>query len=124
MPTTEQTYYVYFVTDGDYIKIGVASDIYKRIKGIQTGNPKKVSLVEYLEFQCKEYALFAEKELHRMFAERRTHGEWFDIANDYDFLMFIRRIDHDYNSIKTEFGNFMDAHWTTQHKLTYAVYGR
>ena len=124
---TEKICFVYFISDGSYIKIGVAENIQKRIKELQIGNPKKLFLVEYLEFNYKEQAYFAEKHLHQMFAKERMSGEWFNVADDYDFLMFIRLIKHNgygESQLDTEYGGFMKQHWTIKHEVTYSIYGR
>lgn len=60
----------YFITDGEYVKIGITEDIEKRLSGIQTGNPKKIKLIHYIEGN-KEY------EYHRKFKKYRANGEWF-----------------------------------------------
>ena len=118
--------FVYFVSDGKYIKIGVAIDIPKRIKGVQTGNPHKLYLVEYMVFPYLDAAYYAEKQLHETFKDFRMMGEWFDIADCYEFLMFIRFIKHEVGSpiLETHYKEFMDMHWSTSHQLRYAIYGR
>ncbi|PID03615.1 hypothetical protein CSV67_02950 [Sporosarcina sp. P2] len=66
--------YVYFVQAeiGGPIKIGSASNVSKRIKALQTGNPEKLRVLhtttggKRLEFH-----------LHRKFTEHHKFGEWF-----------------------------------------------
>ena len=104
--------YVYFVSDGDYIKIGISENIDSRIKGLQIGNARRLMLVEYIWFNSKSAALWAERELHEMYKNKRVLGEWFDIGFDYDFLALISEIRHGppvcYMDIKTEYNEFMN----------------
>lgn len=93
-PQAKRDTYTYFVSDGEFIKIGVAKDISKRVKGLQTGHPKEMILVQYLDFESKGEAHAAEKILHCAFHDKRMCGEWFDIANDRRFLRFIKKIRH------------------------------
>lgn len=49
---------LYFITDGTYVKIGVAIKVYKRMAQLQTGNPKFLWILAhfpkmgYLESWC------------------------------------------------------------------------
>lgn len=63
--------------EGGYLKIGVTNhnNIDKRIKQLQTGNPKKIEVVWFEE---RPYAQRAEKYLHTAFKDKCTHGEWFE----------------------------------------------
>lgn len=76
---------VYFITDGEYVKIGVSSCFVSRLKAIQTGNPKRLYL--YAKNNCTmNMARDMELKLHKMFSEYRTVGEWFifsDEVKDY-----------------------------------------
>ena len=100
------------ISDGDYIKIGIAENIDSRIKGLQIGNARRLMLVEYIWFNSKSAALWAERELHEMYKNKRVLGEWFDIGFDYDFLALISEIRHGppvcYMDIKTEYNEFMN----------------
>tara|TARA_Y100000361_G_C11161446_1_gene347661 strand:- start:6437 stop:6835 length:399 start_codon:yes stop_codon:yes gene_type:complete len=76
--------YVYMITDGSYIKIGKANDIDRRIRELQTGNPKKLEILHV--FECDEgEANTLEKQIHSDFACLRVHGEWFSMRI-LDFL--------------------------------------
>jgi hypothetical protein len=70
---------VYFITDGTFTKIGKADDVNKRLRELQTGNPKKLSVK-----LCIEGDEVEEKKLHKIFHRRRMVGEWFIIDFDYD----------------------------------------
>ena len=81
--------YVYFISDGEFIKIGVAESIEKRLKQIQTGNPRNLNVLfsipcraagyTYCEYTRKDYALDLERFLHQGFGEYHVQGEWFKI---------------------------------------------
>lgn len=61
---------VYFIQDGDAIKIGIGLDPDRRMKDLQAGNPRKLSLIG-------SYIGTDELALHKKFAEYRIHREWF-----------------------------------------------
>jgi hypothetical protein len=69
---------VYFIHDGEYVKIGVTnSGVQKRIKNLQTGSSRPLRVVATIQ-SCEPYKL--ESSLHTMFADKRVKGEWFDIT--------------------------------------------
>jgi hypothetical protein len=69
---------VYAITDGDgRCKIGKAVDIKKRMKQLQTGNPKQLRLAAYLRCGCASLAIRAESASHRALDGCRLYGEWF-----------------------------------------------
>lgn len=57
------------------VKIGIAVDVEKRRRQVQTGNPEPVRIVASLP-----HASDMEKVLHRRFARYRMQGEWFQPA--------------------------------------------
>lgn len=74
---------VYFLSDGDAIKIGHASGkLERRVSGIQTGHPGE--LVVLGAFPAD---IYGEMELHARFAHLRIRGEWF--RSDPELLDFI-----------------------------------
>lgn len=70
---------VYFITDGLYIKIGIADNLKRRFSSLQTSNPRK--LVALCIIPCKNRWEMQKYEilLHKRFSERRANGEWFYI---------------------------------------------
>lgn len=61
----------------EYMKIGICTSedvLERRIKTLQTGNPKKINLVHAEE---RISAKDAEIYLHQCFDEYRQEGEWF-----------------------------------------------
>ena len=67
---------LYFIQEGDAgaIKIG-RGDAPSRIKALQTGNPRELTLLATIE-----NAGFQEAFWHRLFNEWRIRGEWFSPA--------------------------------------------
>lgn len=86
---------VYFITDGIFTKIGKADDVNKRLKELQTGNPKKLQIKLSIEGGETE-----EKKLHKVFHRRRMVGEWFIIDFDYDEEFILEIIDLKFENIK------------------------
>ena len=71
---------VYFITDGQYIKIGYTkNDAKKRLKQLQTSSPKKLFLLGYINGDK-----MVEKSLHKQFYKSivRINGEWFSPTQD------------------------------------------
>lgn len=68
--------YVYLVKCGHLYKIGRAKNLKNRLIGIQF--PEKPCLIRAV--RCLQYG-FLEKALHALFAHKRTHGEWFALAD-------------------------------------------
>ena len=69
--------YVYFAQAGASVKIGVADNIDKRLKDLQTGNPIKIRLIAYIPALSKAHAYQIEHGLHRKFISYNVNGEWF-----------------------------------------------
>lgn len=72
--------HLYFITDGDHVKIGRANNVHKRVQSLQSGNPKQIWLTD--SFDNKGHK---ESELHNKLKRFRVRGEWFwlsDIVKD------------------------------------------
>ena len=70
---------VYFITNGEHTKIGIASDVERRLNNMQVSNPKEFELTTTLKPQnggVKEL----EKYLHAYYQEYNVSGEWFDLS--------------------------------------------
>lgn len=83
---------LYFINEQDvrtgeksnYYKIGIVRDSenrdsLNRLLEHQTGNPRKLSVVERLEMPAVEYV---ETNLHYLFARKRVLGEWLELDHD------------------------------------------
>jgi hypothetical protein len=65
---------VYFIGSEDGpVKIGMAIDVEKRIKGLQTSHHAKLALLATTTGGREQEAAY-----HRQFAASRLHGEWFE----------------------------------------------
>ena len=70
MPSLAQ--FVYFISDGDAIKIGLSKTPKGRLRTLQTGHPRELVLLASLEGSRR-----LEREIHERFANLRLRGEWF-----------------------------------------------
>jgi hypothetical protein len=82
--------YVYFIRTGDAIKIGIGTDVTKRIVSIQVGNPHKIELLHTIN-TSEEEARKIESQIHELFKKIHLNGEWFH-ANQFmmDFIHHIK----------------------------------
>ena len=99
---------VYIVQSEEYIKVGVAKDVKKRIQGIQTGNQYKLKLIGTKE-SLNDYEL--ESRIHTFLSNYRVIGEWFRISeNKMISLIELYKIDkvEDY-SIDNDYNNLADS---------------
>ena len=70
----EKQKYVYFIrSEPGEIKIGLAIDVEKRLRGLQTSHPYGLTLLAFVKGGQS-----VEREYHRRFAAHRLHGEWFE----------------------------------------------
>ncbi|MEA5554191.1 GIY-YIG nuclease family protein [Anabaena cylindrica UHCC 0172] len=74
--TTNSNRFIYVLKNREYYKIGIAKDVAKRMRKLQTGNPIKHLFVSSSFF---EDAPTFERLLHEAFAEYRGEGEWFKL---------------------------------------------
>jgi len=71
---------VYFILDeGEQaIKIGKADILEERLKGLQTGNPRRLKVVHFIDCKSSAHSNWMEKRLHKQFKHLRGLGEWFE----------------------------------------------
>lgn len=89
--------FVYFLTTkplpGEFdltpndIKIGIANDIGRRIKELQTGSSREIICLGSIKCKDREAAYRKEAALHKQFSHLRKHGEWF--SPGMDLLLYI-----------------------------------
>lgn len=60
-------------------KIGVSASWPKRLKSLQSGNPKPIGLYAFVDIGDRACALNAEWFLHSRLSDKRLTGEWFDV---------------------------------------------
>lgn len=75
---------IYFVYDGESVKIGKADDPQKRVSGLQTGSSKSLKLLYTMKGDER-----LESFLHELFEPYRKVGEWFSV--DGLLKEFLRR---------------------------------
>lgn len=75
----EKGVYVYVVdqADGTYVKIGVARDLPKRLRGLRCGNPQELAVHFTILFPTRAEAERVERVAHGLLKGRRAAGEWF-----------------------------------------------
>lgn len=80
-------------------KIGIATNPYKRIKNLQTGNAEVLQIIT--TYKTLNYNTI-EKALHNRFSYIRKEGEWFefDLDIELNFLKYCELYDKNINLIK------------------------
>ncbi len=84
--------YVYFVSAGDRVKIGRATDVGRRFLTLQTAHAADLKLVLAIPAHAA-----LEGAIHRRFAHLKTRGEWFRL--EPDLLAFIDAVRQGANPI-------------------------
>jgi hypothetical protein len=73
--------YIYVITCGpSFVKVGVAANIAKRIRKLQTGAPLPLKLFDKVRIESDQLAFHYESLAHIKLARFASHGEWFTIA--------------------------------------------
>ena len=68
---------VYFIRCGDFVKVGYATNVVRRVAELQTGNPHELELLGVIPGGASE-----ERTLHALLAAEHHRGEWFRISGD------------------------------------------
>lgn len=71
--------FLYAISDGEYIKVGITWDIHARMSQLQTANARKLSLICSKDCVSVQNAEFQERDLKLILKELRVSGEWFDV---------------------------------------------
>lgn len=74
-------WFVYFISDGEFIKIGATNNIKERLSDIQVGNARPLKVILKIPVISKNAAHQVEGKLHGIFNSYRKKGEWFDILD-------------------------------------------
>lgn len=93
MKIKEQIAYIYIITDGTNYKVGVTKkEPEKRLKQLQTGNPKKLKIFNSFKVPIKMvYQL--EKEAHNKIKTiYPKFGEWFHGATAFHINLLVDEI--------------------------------
>lgn len=64
--------YVYVIEAGEFVKIGFAADVEKRLRALRTACPMPLTVIAEIKG-----TMVTEQKLHRRFAGHRAEGEWF-----------------------------------------------
>ncbi|KKL95041.1 hypothetical protein LCGC14_1858640 [marine sediment metagenome] len=72
-------YYTYLIRAGNtlYHKIGIAKNVNKRLKCLQTGCPERITVITITEHKSVKEARIHEKEILERYKDNKTCGEWF-----------------------------------------------
>ncbi len=75
--------FLYFISNGVYIKIGYSSNVLKRIYNMQTGNPNTLIPLAIIPYSKKKIRGLEEK-YHLFFNNKKTdaNNEWFSLTED------------------------------------------
>jgi hypothetical protein len=75
--------YIYIITNGEDYKVGFSKNPNKRLKQLQTGNSKKLKLINVYQVPDRLVRII-EKEAHREIRIRyEKRGEWFKGASEF-----------------------------------------
>nr|WP_263858290.1 GIY-YIG nuclease family protein [Waterburya agarophytonicola] len=82
--STTENAFVYFIfnIDSKAIKIGMAKNVEKRLKSLQTSNPIILELLHTIHLDSVEDAQKLEYVLHQKFSHLRMNGEWFEASEE------------------------------------------
>jgi Meiotically Up-regulated Gene 113 (MUG113) protein len=76
--------YIYFISNGELVKIGRAIDVLKRLQSMQTSSAEPLTVLATFIGNVE-----LEHLIHRRFASDRLKGEWFNATPD--LMRFIKR---------------------------------
>lgn len=77
-------YFVYFISDGDFVKIGVTNNIKLRLSELQVGNARKLDCICLIPAKNRNSAFSLEHNLHDIYERYYINGEWFDLLKFLD----------------------------------------
>lgn len=75
--TSKDRVYLIGSPESPLVKIGWSDNPQRRLRNLQTGSPVPLHLLAVFEGGA-----IVEAELHRRFADKRSHDEWFDLGSD------------------------------------------
>lgn len=95
--------FVYFITDGQFIKIGKAKDADARLNELQTGNPRKLKILYLIPCLSDRCAYIVESFIQKTYQDYAMNGEWFDVLH----LLNERRFSATFPAVRC--GRYIDA---------------
>ena len=88
---------VYLLKANNFYKIGITKNkVSNRVRGLQTGCPFKIEIFDTFETRND---LAVENALHKIFRDKGTWGEWFELSNE-DIEKLYSTIDYIQNFTK------------------------
>ena len=95
---SDETVYVYLIAVQDDgrtgpVKVGIANNVRKRQKSLQTACPYKLGLVHAFAFPNREMAREVEQCFHDGLSDKREIGEWFRLNPIIALNLLIRCIE-------------------------------
>ena len=91
-------------------KIGIASDVARRLGALQIGSPVDLRVHVTERHPSRAAALAREAELHAKFASVRRRGEWFDI----DLANLLAEIDADDEVVEQKYSRAENLDYFTR----------
>lgn len=86
--------FVYAIGDGHgHTKIGIANDVYARLRTLQTGNASRLYLICYVAASHRYEAEKIESWCHAELASDRMCGEWFSVFDDTAYQTLFECVD-------------------------------
>ena len=77
---------VYLIQSLNYYKIGMTSNLPRRLSSFKTANPN-IQLIAKSKWMNRTAAIWLESSLHTKYAHKRIAGEWFELGSkDVDDL--------------------------------------
>lgn len=88
-PTKRFDTYVYFISDGEFVKIGIANNPIQRLLTLQIGNARELKClftIPVYKWHGLNFSAAYDLEvfLHKGFGSNHIRGEWFDILHRID----------------------------------------
>lgn len=88
--------WIYFISSGNDVKIGMSKDVAKRLNTLQMASPAKLVLEAAIEaYEALEFVL------HDAFKASRQHGEWFKRTSKLDEIINLAK-QNDLKAIEKE----------------------
>lgn len=73
-------YFIEAICKPSMVKIGISSDVGRRIKQLQTSMPFELRLIGCKQFSSRIEALKNEAKLHKKLKNKQRQGEWFRLT--------------------------------------------
>ena len=82
--------FVYFISDGEYTKIGLADNVEKRLMELQVGNARSLKITCKIPVDSRENARNLEIYLHNIYADYVMNGEWYNLKSVINEPLFTK----------------------------------